>query len=420
MGHHPDLNVSWNKVGRLDHDPRRRGADRQRLRAREAHRRADGLTATRGRTTTTLLADADPPRSRNAAEPGQDGAGDRDAARALSRLAGSIVHTGQHYDRLMFEVFLEELGVPEPDHLLGVGSGGHAEQIAQGPGADRARARAERPDLVIVPATSTRPSARRSARRSWGSGSPTWSRAFGASTARCPRRRTGLRTDHLSQLLCFLHSDEAIENLRAEGVEESRMKFVGNTMIDTLVALEERIRERGRGRGPRRRARELPAGHAAPAGPRRRAAAGETMRRLSGVARELPVVFPVHPRTRKMLGGAEYPGRDADRPGRLPRLPLAGGRGGRRADRLRGDPGGDDLPRDPVLHASRQHRAAGHDPGRDEHPARPRPGADLGRSRAPASRPRGAPAREASEAAGGPPLWDGRAAERVADVLADW
>ena len=44
--------------------------------------------------------------------------------------------------------------------------------------------------------------------------------------------------------LCFLHCDEAIENLRAEGVEESRMKFVGNTMIDTLVALEDRIRER--------------------------------------------------------------------------------------------------------------------------------------------------------------------------------
>ncbi len=51
-----------------------------------------------------------------------------------------VVHTGQHYDRLMFEIFLEELGVPEPDHLLGVGPGSHAEQIAKRLGAARAGA----------------------------------------------------------------------------------------------------------------------------------------------------------------------------------------------------------------------------------------------------------------------------------------
>ena len=43
----------------------------------------------------------------------------------------AIVHTGQHYDRLMSEIFLEELGVPEPDHVLGIGSGSHAEQVAR-------------------------------------------------------------------------------------------------------------------------------------------------------------------------------------------------------------------------------------------------------------------------------------------------
>ena len=59
-----------------------------------------------------------------------------------------------------------------------------------------------------------------------------------------PEETNRIATDHLSALL-FLHSDEAIENLRAEGIDESRMKFVGNTMIDTLVALEQRIRERG-------------------------------------------------------------------------------------------------------------------------------------------------------------------------------
>src|SRR5436190_631968 len=58
-----------------------------------------------------------------------------------------------------------------------------------------------------------------------------------------PEETNRIGADHLSAI-CFLHSDEAAENLRSEGVEESRMRFVGNTMIDTLVALEDRIRER--------------------------------------------------------------------------------------------------------------------------------------------------------------------------------
>src|SRR5204863_5060525 len=63
----------------------------------------------------------------------------------------TIVHTGQHYDRMMSDVFLEELGVPNPDHVLGVGSGSHAEQIARVLERLAPVLEAERPDLVIVP-----------------------------------------------------------------------------------------------------------------------------------------------------------------------------------------------------------------------------------------------------------------------------
>src|SRR5207247_340229 len=56
-----------------------------------------------------------------------------------------------------------------------------------------------------------------------------------------PEEINRIVTDHVS-VLCLLHSDEAVDNLRAEGMEEARMRFVGNTMIDTLVALRERIR----------------------------------------------------------------------------------------------------------------------------------------------------------------------------------
>ena len=148
----------------------------------------------------------------------------------------------------------------------------------------------------------------------------------------------------------------------------------------------------------------------------------EAMRRLSEVgaraAGRLPGP-PAHPQDarRRLL-----PRRHPDRPGRLPRLPLARGRRRRRPHRLRRDPGGDDLPRDPVLHAARQHRAAGDGPGRHQHAARPRPGADRGDTGAAAIPPaasRAGPRRRA-EAPERPDLWDGRAAERVADVLADW
>src|SRR5947199_2851145 len=63
----------------------------------------------------------------------------------------TIVHTGQHYDRLMSEVFLEELGTPEPDYLLGVGSGSHATQTARVMERIEPMLVDERPDVVIVP-----------------------------------------------------------------------------------------------------------------------------------------------------------------------------------------------------------------------------------------------------------------------------
>src|SRR5688572_9355263 len=154
-----------------------------------------------------------------------------------------VVHTGQHYDRAMSDVFFEELGVGDPDHMLGVGSGSHAEQAARVLERLEPVLRSERPDLVLVP------------------GDVNSSLAAALCAARCAipvaHVESGLRSfdrempeeinriaiDHLSSL-CFLHSDEAVENLRTEEVPDDRARFVGNTMIDTLVALEERFRGR--------------------------------------------------------------------------------------------------------------------------------------------------------------------------------
>ena len=155
-----------------------------------------------------------------------------------------LVHTGQHYDRLMSGIFLEQLGVPEPDHMLGVGSGTHAAQLAGILEAIAPVLEAEEPELVIVP----------------GDVNSTLAAALACAHLRIPLAHVeaGLRsydrsmpeevnrvlTDQVSDLL-FTHSPEAEGNLTGEGIDPTRIRLVGNTMIDSLVALEGEFRDRG-------------------------------------------------------------------------------------------------------------------------------------------------------------------------------
>ena len=221
----------------------------------------------------------------------------------------AIVHTGQHYDRLMSEVFLEELGVPAPDHMLEVGSGSHAQQTARVMERLEPILVEEQPDLVIVP----------------GDVNSTVAAALTAAKLQIPvaHIEAGLRsfdrtmpeelnrivTDQLANQL-FIHSPEANDNLHAEGIPAERIHLVGNTMIDTLVALESRFRAAGAAAklGVEPGDFVLVTLHrpALVDGP----LLAETIGQLAALARELPVVFPVHPRTRAMMEAidAEHPG----------------------------------------------------------------------------------------------------------------
>jgi UDP-N-acetylglucosamine 2-epimerase (non-hydrolysing) len=217
-----------------------------------------------------------------------------------------LVHTGQHYDRLMSDVFLEELGVPEPDHVLGIGSGSHAVQTARAMERLEPVLEQERPDLVIVP----------------GDVNSTLAAALVAAKlhVRLAHLEAGLRSfdrtmpeevnrivaDELAEIL-FLHSHEAIDNLRSEGIEDRRMWLVGNTMIDSLVAVEPRFRAAATAS----RLGLAPGGYLLVTLHRPALVDGpllpEVMSALGEVARELPVVFPVHPRTRARLGADDIP-----------------------------------------------------------------------------------------------------------------
>lgn len=211
-----------------------------------------------------------------------------------------VVHTGQHYDRLMSEVFLQELDVPAPDHMLGVGSASHAVQTARVMERIEPVLEAEKPDLVIVPGdvNSTLAAALVAVKLEirlahLESGLRSFDRSM-------PEEINRIVADSLSDLL-FLHSREAIENLRREGVPDERIHFVGNTMIDSLVAVEPRFRglEVSERFGLRRGTYLLVTLHrpALVDGP----LLAETLAALGSLADDLPVLFPAHPRTRQKM-----------------------------------------------------------------------------------------------------------------------
>jgi UDP-N-acetylglucosamine 2-epimerase (non-hydrolysing) len=228
------------------------------------------------------------------------------AWRRFGAEASVVVHTGQHYDRAMSDVFIEELGVPPPRHMLGVGSGTHTEQTARVLERLAPVLEQERPDLVLVPGdVNSTLAAALSAHRL---GIPVGHVESGLRSfdRTMPEEINRLVADHLSKLL-FLHSPEAEENLASEGVPAERFHFVGNTMIDTLVALEDRFRARAAAAslGIEPGSYLLVTLHrpALVDGP----LLADAIAALGSVAQRMPVVFPVHPRTRKMLGEAPLP-----------------------------------------------------------------------------------------------------------------
>jgi len=208
----------------------------------------------------------------------------------------TLVHTGQHYDDAMSRIFFEQLGVGAPEHMLDVGSGSHAVQTARVLERLEPVLERERPDVVLVPGdvNSTLAATLTAVKLDIPVGHiEAGLRSFDRTM---PEELNRMVTDSLSSLL-FIHSPEAVENLVREGCDPGRVHAVGNTMIDTLVAMRPRIDELdvparlGLTRGD-----YLVVTLHRPAlvdGP----LLAEAVAALDAVARELPVVFPIHPRT---------------------------------------------------------------------------------------------------------------------------
>jgi UDP-N-acetylglucosamine 2-epimerase (non-hydrolysing) len=224
--------------------------------------------------------------------------------RALAAEEGvqqKLLHTGQHYDARMSQVFFEELEIPAPDIYLGVGSGSHAEQTARVMVAFEKALQDERPDVVVVvgDVNSTLACAVTAAKM-WipvahvEAGLRSFDR-------RMPEEINRIITDALATY-CFTASRDANVNLRREGVEESRIYFTGNVMIDTL----NRHREKAARLGTPEQHGLSPGGYALltlhrPSNVDDAAVLEGIVMALTVIAGKLPLLFPVHPRTRERL-----------------------------------------------------------------------------------------------------------------------
>ena len=235
------------------------------------------------------------------------------ALAARPRLLPRLIHTGQHYDFVMNAVFFEELGIPAPDVNLEIGSGTNTEQTARIMLALEPVFLAARPDLLIVV----------------GDVNSTLAATLVASKLLIPvaHVEAGLRsfdrsmpeevnrlvTDRLSDLM-FATESSAVENLARENVAPEQITFVGNVMIDTLfacldraIAPQQTFAEMGASASFARMAQMQGFGFVTlhrPSNVDDPAQLKALLAALAEISKRLPLVFPIHPRTRAMIAKA--------------------------------------------------------------------------------------------------------------------
>ena len=230
--------------------------------------------------------------------------------RQLRKVAGldvQVVHTGQHYDRAMSALFFEQLELPAPDVNLDVGSAPHGAQTGRVLERFEALVLENQPAAVIVvgDVNSTLACALATSKIEYASGSRPFvvhvEAGLRSRDRSMPEEINRVLTDSISDVL-FTTEDQARSNLRREGVDDRRIHFVGNVMIDCLTEAWPRIEPRRQWAafGLEREGYGLVTLHR-PSNVDRDDALVPLVAELQRIADRIPLVFPVHPRTRVRL-----------------------------------------------------------------------------------------------------------------------
>lgn len=235
-------------------------------------------------------------------------------ARALARrpdVEHLVVHTGQHYDPMLSDQLFADLRLPAPDHHLGVGSGPQAAQTAAVMTGLEPLFAELRPDLVLAYGDVNSTLAAALVAAKLGIRIAHVEAGLRSGDRTMPEEVNRLVTDRLSDIH-FAPSEDAVVHLRAEGITGAGVHLVGNVMIDTLVALL-----------PRATRLQVPSRHHLvgqpyvvatlhrPANVDHPVALHELMETLRELSHDLPVIFPMHPRTRERLRTTGWRGGEA-------------------------------------------------------------------------------------------------------------
>ncbi len=225
----------------------------------------------------------------------------KELAKHTDRFETVLIHTGQHYDHKLSQLFFDELKMPKPNIYLGVGSGSHAEQTAKIMTAMESELMSSKPDLVVV----------------FGDVNSTLATSVVTSKLwlKLAHVEAGLRsfdntmpeeinrivTDRLSDYL-FVSEKSGLENLKSEGVPDDKVFFTGNIMIDSLVSNLEVARKSD----ILERLSLKPQEYIAmtmhrPANVDNRDILESIMSGVVEISKRMPIVFPCHPRTRKRI-----------------------------------------------------------------------------------------------------------------------
>lgn len=319
-----------------------------------------------------------------------------------------LVHTGQHYDAKLSDVFFKELRMPEPNVWLGVGSGSHAEQTAKVMMGIEPVFLERRPDIVVVVGDVNSTVAASLVASKLGIKLAHVEAGLRSGDRTMPEEINRLVTDVLADKL-FTTSEDAHEHLAHEGIANEKIHFVGNVMVDSLLAHLDAAKKR-----------PVPEGKYAvltlhrPSNVDHQDVFEGLMRAIDTVSQQLPVIFPVHPRTAarvKALTGLRGDIRTVEPLGYLDFLALTSG-----ASLILTDSGGiqeestvlgvpcltlrENTER-PVTISHGTNRLIGTNPD-----------AIVAAAREVISTPR--------KSGSIPALWDGKASERIVDVLLNW
>jgi len=230
-------------------------------------------------------------------------------ARFPEQIEQILVHTGQHYDANMSDVFFEDLGLPTPTHFLGVGSGSHAEQTARVMMAFEPTVKAYQPDWVVVVGDVNSTIACALVCVKLGIRVAHVEAGLRAFDKTMPEEINRILTDQISDIL-FTPSRDGDQNLLREGIIPQKICFVGNVMIDTLVQMLPKAEQRWE----HLRA-SLDVDEFALVTLHRPSNVDDPMNLnalldgLATISHKLPVIFPVHPRTKsriEAMSGKKY------------------------------------------------------------------------------------------------------------------